>query len=115
MIKLKPTAVRAIGLSLITLFSSIVPLSANAEAGVIVLMTRKCFVISASSVYVIVDGWVSANKGDTVIGDFSTYGSIKIFNASGTDVSGYIYIEDYGLSKSRLQDKWNDKYRAKCE
>jgi hypothetical protein len=58
---------------------------------------------------------VSANKGDTVIGDFSTYGSIKIFNASGTDVSGYIYIEDYGLSKSRLQDKWNDKYRAKCE
>ena len=60
MIKLKTNAVRAIGLSLITLFSSIVPLSANAEAGVIVLMTRKCFVISASSGYVIVDGWVSA-------------------------------------------------------
>ena len=65
--------------------------------------------------YVIIDGWVSASKGDTVIAnDFNTYGSIEIFDTNGQDISGYIYIEDWGLSKSRLQDKWNDKYRDKC-
>ncbi len=79
----------SIGVSLIALIAGILPLSANAEAGVIVLMTRKCFIINTNSGYVIVDGWVSASKGDTVIGDFNTYGSTKIFNTSGTDVSGY--------------------------
>jgi hypothetical protein len=96
------------------LTAGVLPITAYAEAGVIVLMTRKCFVINTNSGYVIVDGWVSAGKGDTVIGDFNNYGSTKIFNTSGQDVSGYIYIEDWGLSKTRLQDKWNDKYRDKC-
>ena len=88
--------------------------SAFADSGVIVFMTRKCFVINILSGYVIVDGWVSASKGDTVIGDFNTYGSTKIFDASGNNISGYIYIEEWGLSKSRLQDKWKDKYAEKC-
>jgi hypothetical protein len=91
-----------------------IPTASYAEAGVIVLMTRKCFIVNTNTGYVIVDGWVSASKGDTIIGDFNTYGSTKIFNTSGQDISGYIYIEDWGLSKSRLQDKWNDKYREKC-
>ena len=107
--------VRIIGSSLIALIVASFPLSANADAGVIVLMTRKCFIINANSGYVIVDVWLSGNVGDTVIGDFNTYGSTKIFNTIGTNVTGYIYIEDFGLSKSRLQDKWNDKYREKCE
>ena len=111
----KKNIARSVVATLIALFSAILPLCANADSGVIVLMTRKCFIINTNSGYVIVDGWVSANKGDTVIGSFNNYGSTKIFNTSGTDVSGYIYIEDYGLSKSRLQDKWNDKYRDKCE
>lgn len=104
----------AVTLLLLILTAGVLPTAAYADAGVIVLMTRKCFIINASSGYVIVDGWVSASKGDTVIGDFNTYGSTKIFNSSGQDISGYIYIEDWGLSKSRLQDKWNDKYRDKC-
>ncbi len=91
-----------------------IPAVSYAETGVIVLMTRKCFIVDTNTGYVIVDGWVSASKGDTIIGDFNTYGSTKIFNTSGQDISGYIYIEDWGLSKSRLQDKWNDKYREKC-
>jgi len=104
-----------IGIVLAILIVTTFPLSANAEKGVIVIMTRKCFVIDTNSGYVIVDGWVSASKGDTVIGNFNTYGSTEIFDSNGNDISGYIYIEDYGLSKYRLQDKWNDKYRDKCE
>lgn len=99
---------------LIMVTIGIFPITASADAGVIVLMTRKCFIMNTNNGYVIVDGWVTASKGDTLIGDFNTYGSTKIFNTSGQDISGYIYIEDYGLSKSRLQDKWNDKYRDKC-
>ncbi len=106
---------RAVSVPMVALITASLPLYAKADAGVIVLITRKCFVINANSGYVIVEGWVSASKGDTVIGDFNTYGATKIFDTNGTDVSGYIYVEDYGLSKSRLQDKWNDKYRAKCE
>jgi hypothetical protein len=94
--------------------AGIFPTTTYADAGVIVLMTRKCFVINTNTGYVIVDGWVSASNGDTVIGDFNTYGSTKIFNTSGRDISGYIYIEDWGLSNSRLQEKWDDKYREKC-
>lgn len=91
-----------------------IPTASYAETGVIVLMTSKCFVVSANTGYVIVDGWVSANKGDTIIGDFNTYGSTKIFNTYGQNISGYIYIEEWGLSKSSLQDKWDYKYREKC-
>jgi hypothetical protein len=101
-------------LLLILLSAGALPTPVYADVGVIVLMTRKCFIINTNSGYVIVDGSVSANKDDTIIGDFNTYGSTKIFNTSGQDISGYIYIEERGLSKSRLQDKWDDKYRDKC-
>lgn len=87
---------------------------AIADRGIIVVMTPKCFVIQSDYGYTIVDGWVSARKGDELIGDFNTYGSTKIFDVSGRDVSGYIYIEEYGLSRSRLEDKWRDKYASKC-
>ena len=99
----------------LSLLLTTIPSMANADSGTIVLVTRKCFVIDTNTGYVIVDGWVSASKGDTIIGDFNTYGSTKIFDTTGKDVSGYIYIEDYMLSKSRFQDKWKDKYREKCE
>ena len=110
-----PCIARVIGILLVALTVITVASPAYAEPGVIVYVTRKCFVINTNSGYVIVDGWVSANKGDIVIGDFNRYGSTKIFDKNGNDVSGYIYIEDWGLSKSRLQDKWRDKYSDKCE
>jgi len=99
----------------VTFIITIIAVPANAEKGVIVYMTSRCFVISTNSGYVIVDGWVSIGKGATVIGKFNKYGSTDIFDSNGNDVSGYIYIEDYGLSKSSLEDKWNDKYYDKCE
>lgn len=87
---------------------------ANAEKGVIAYVTRKCFVIKTNSGFVIVDGWVSANKGDTVIGNFDSYGGTDMFDIDGNKLSGYIYIEEYGLSKSRFQSKWGDKFDEKC-
>lgn len=82
---------------------------AHAERGVIVLANSKCFVIDTPSGYVLVDGWVNVSKGTVVIGDFNTFGSVKIFDLNGQDVSGYIYIEDWGLSKSSVLEKWKEK------
>jgi hypothetical protein len=75
----------------------------------IVLMNSRCFVIDTPTGYVLVDGWVNAPNGTIVIGKFNTYGSIKLFDASGNDVSGYIYVEDWGLSKASVLEKWRDK------
>lgn len=91
------------------------PLPSNLETGVIEFMTRKCFVINSNSGYVIVDGWVSANKGDTVSGNFNMFGITKLYDITGLEVPGHVYIDDYGLSKTRLKDKWRDKYSAKCD
>lgn len=82
---------------------------AHADKGVIALANGKCFVIDTPSGYVLVDGWVNVPKGTVVIGSFNTFGSVKIFDTNGNDVSGYIYIEDWGLSKSSVQEKWADK------
>lgn len=82
---------------------------AHADKGVIALVNSKCFVIDTPSGYVLVDGWVNVPKGTVVIGSFNTYGPIKIFDTNGNDVSGYIYIEDRGLSKSSVLEKWKDK------
>jgi hypothetical protein len=76
--------------------------SARADKGVIAANNSKCFVIGTPSGFVLVDGWVNAPQGTAVIGNFNTYGSTKIFDTNGNDVSGYIYIEEWGLSKSRL-------------
>jgi|ERR1700686_2457082 hypothetical protein len=83
--------------------------SARADKGVIAANNSKCFVIGTPSGFVLVDGWVNAPQGTAVIGNFNTYGSTKIFDTNGNDVSGYIYIEEWGLSKSRLLEKWADK------
>jgi hypothetical protein len=104
-----------VSLLVVLVLTSLTFTLAFADKGVIVHMTRKCFVISTNMGYVIVDGWVSAKVGDAVIGSFNTYGSTKIFDRNGNDISGYIYIEDWGLSKSSFQNKWQDKYREKCE
>lgn len=82
---------------------------AYADKGVIALVNSKCFVIDTLMGYVLVDGWVNVPKGTVVIGNFNTYGSVKIFDTNGNDVSGYIYIEDWGLSKSRVLEKWANK------
>jgi hypothetical protein len=83
--------------------------SAHADKGVIALASSKCFVIDTPTGYVLVDGWANVPKGTVVIGNFNTYGSVKIFDTNGNDVSGYIYIEDWGLSKSSVLEKWADK------
>lgn len=92
-----------------SLISSLSCCPAHADKGVIALVNNKCFVIDTPTGYVLVDGWVNAPKGTKVIGSFNTYGSIKIFDTNGNDVTGYIYIEDWGLSKSSVLEKWNDK------
>lgn len=83
--------------------------SAYADSGVIALANGKCFVIDTPMGYVLVDGWVNVPKGTVVIGNFNTFGSVQIFDTNGNDVSGYIYIEDWGLSKSAVLEKWADK------
>lgn len=108
---------KAIKFSLIFLLltAGLLPTTSYADEGVIVLMTSKCFIIDTDMGYVIVDGWVSAIEGDIVLADdFNTYGPIEIYDINNQDISGYIYIEDWGLSKSGLQNKWDDKYRDKC-
>lgn len=82
---------------------------AYADRGVIALANSKCFVIDTPMGYVLVDGWVNVPKGTVVIGNFNTFGSVQIFDTNGNDVSGYIYIEDWGLSKSTVLEKWADK------
>ena len=82
---------------------------AHADKGVIALANGKCFVIDTQSGYVLVDGWVNVPKGTVVIGNFNTYGPVKIFDTNGNDVSGYIYIEEWGLSKSNVLGKWANK------
>lgn len=81
----------------------------HAGKGVIALANSKCFIIDTNLGYVLVDGWVNVPKGTVVIGNFDTYGSIKIFDTNGNDVSGYIYIEDWGLTKSSVLEKWAKK------
>lgn len=82
---------------------------AHADKGVIALVNSRCFVIGTALGYVLVDGWVNVPKGTVVIGNFNTYGSVKIFDTNGNEVVGFIYIEDWGLSKSSVLEKWATK------
>lgn len=94
---------------IVSLIGLLLSSPAHADKGVIALTNSKCFVIDTPLGYVLVDGWVNAPKGTVVIGNFNTYGSVKIFDTNGNDVSGYIYIEDWGLSKSSVLAKWATK------
>lgn len=90
-------------------FFLLCPIKVKADTGVIVLSNSKCFVISTQSGYVLVDGYVNALKGTTVIGDFNRYGTIDIFDNKGQKLQGYIWVEDFWMSKQKLLEKWTTK------
>lgn len=92
-----------------TMVVFIIVATSYADKGVIAFTNTKCFVINTPSGYVLVDGYVNVPTGTTVIGKFNTFGSTEMFDDNGNELSGYIYIEDYGLSESRLNEKLADK------
>lgn len=82
-----------------------------ASKGTVVAICRSMFVIGAGNGYSIVDwyGGASPSKGDTVVGDFESYGMKELFNLRADD-DMRVYVNEYWLSEDRAKEK----YREKC-
>jgi len=94
--------------------SLLLPSSANAAKGVVVYYKSGCdyYIVDANMGYVVLE-WYGGNdpsEGDTLAGDFESYGMKEIYNVSA-DSETKVWVEDYMLSK----DSAIEKYYEKCK
>ncbi len=100
--------IKICGASLLLCFS----LSAAASKGVVVLYKSGCshYVVETTMGYVLLD-WFGGNDpsvGDTLVGDYESYGMKDIYNITA-DAETRAWIEDFWLSKTRVLEKYYEK------
>jgi len=99
---------RAILIAMTTLVGSGTSIAADNVQGVVVVGERGCekrsrIVIDTSKGFTVADVYTgSFDKGDEIFGDLSRYG---LRNILVNNRNARVYIEDYGLNKSRAADK----------
>ena len=86
---------------------------AAAEGGVVVLTPSGCsgrYVVQTAGGYVLAEwfGGASPNKGDSVVGELSSFGFKDIFIVTQSGMTR-AWIDDYFLSKERIVEKLLDK------
>lgn len=98
-------------LKCLAITASLASSPAIAAKGKVVAVCRSLFVISTGNGYSLVDwyGGASPSKGDTVVGDFESYGMKELFNLRADD-DMRVYVNEYWLSEDRAKEK----YREKC-
>lgn len=81
----------------------------TATAGTVVQRLRGCdyFVVQTRDDYALLEwyGGHDPDKGDTLIGNFNSYGMKTFIYAEDEDRTSRLYVEDYGLSKSVSLEK----------
>lgn len=68
------------------------------------------YIVDADMGYAVLE-WYGGNdpsEGDTLVGDFESYGMKNIYNVS-TDSETKVWVEDYMLSKSSAVEKYYEK------
>lgn len=111
--KLK-SSTTALFLGLLSLISFGEPVYAESKKGVVVYNKGGCksrYVVETNLGYTILE-WYGGNdpsEGDVLVGDIDSYGFKDLYNTT-KDVSTRVYVEDYMLSKSRLTEKFFEKF-----
>lgn len=108
--------------AIVALLGSLTSGLVHADKGVIAQANNRCFVISTSSGFVLARGAISVPPGAVVMGEFSAFGTVDIFDQGGNNVTGgdvrafdengnlvdkSAYIEDFGLTESGMRTKWS--------
>jgi len=98
--------------ALILTLSLFIPSLASAAKGVVVYYKSGCsyYLVDANMGYALLE-WYGGNdpsEGDTLVGDFESYGMKDIYNISA-DSETTVWVEDYMLSKSSAIEKYYDK------
>lgn len=88
------------------------PLMLNAAKGVVVFYKPGCsyYIVEDNMGYTLLE-WYGGNdpsEGDTLVGDFNTYGMKDIYNLTA-DAETKVWIEDFMLSKDSVLEKYYDK------
>jgi hypothetical protein len=101
-------SIKIFAVSLLLSFS----LSAGAAKGVVVLYKSGCsyYIVETTMGYVLLE-WYGGNdpsEGDTLVGDYESYGMKDIYNIS-VDSETKVWVEDFWLSKSSVLEKYYDK------
>ena len=95
-------------------FLIVIPSLATAAKGVIVYYKSGCdyYIVETNRGYALLEwyGGNDPNEGDAIVGDYESYGMKNIFNISA-DSETRVWVEDYGLSKDRIIEKYYEKCR----
>jgi hypothetical protein len=88
------------------------PLLLNAAKGIVVLYKSGCsyYIVEDNMGYTLLEwyGGNNPNEGDTLVGNFNTYGMKDIYNLTA-DSETKVWIDDYMLSKDRVLEKYYEK------
>lgn len=89
-------------------------LNAYAEKAEVVFYKPGChsyFIADGPNGYYLLEwyGGYDPSKGDVIVGEIASYGFKNVYYPK-QDQEGRIYVDDYSLSKERVQKK----YREKC-
>lgn len=100
------------GLLILLILTIGLPTTTFAAKGLVAYYKSGCdyYIVDASMGYVLLE-WYGGNdpsEGDTLVGDFESYGMKTIFNIS-TDSETQVWVEDYMLSKDSVLEKYYDK------
>lgn len=85
---------------------------AFAAKGVVVYYRSGCdyYIIESRSGYALLE-WYGGNdpdEGDVIVGEFERYGLQRLHNLT-RDQETSAYVEDYGLSRGRVVEKYHEK------
>ena len=83
----------------------------NAAKGVVVAYPSGCdyYIVETNIGYALLE-WFGGNdpiEGDTLVGDFESYGMKNIYNIT-VDRETRVWVEDYMLSESSVIEQYND-------
>lgn len=99
--------------ALILLFSSLLlPSIANAAKGVVVHCKSVCgyYIVETNMGYTLLEwyGGKDPREGDTLVGDYESYGMKDIYNLTA-DSETKVWVEEFWMSKDSVLEKYYDK------
>ncbi len=97
---------------LAVLIAFLFPSIASAAKGIVVYYKSGCdyYIVETNMGYVLLE-WYGGNdpsEGDTLVGDYETYGMKDIYNLTA-DSETKVWVEDFWLSKDSVVEKYYDK------
>ena len=89
-----------------------IPSIASAAKGDVIYYKSECdyYIVETNMGYVLLE-WYGGNdpsEGDTLVGDYESYGMKDIYNLTA-DSETKVWVEDFWLSKDSVLEKYYDK------